>query len=66
MLHRLRICLFIVDGGNLIYSDHRPDPSWDGTSHGKDVNPGVFYYVFKGVCKNGKPLSKSGDVTLIR
>ncbi len=52
--------------GNLIYSDHRPDPSWDGTSHGKDVNPGVFYYVFKGVCKNGKPLSKSGDVTLIR
>jgi gliding motility-associated-like protein len=53
--------------GNLQYQENSNNPKWDGTSdRGGTVEVGVYLYVVKGICGNGKPFMKSGDVTLVR
>ena len=43
-----------------------PTYSWDGTSRGKPLNPGVYVYKLVARYIDDKPIVKFGDVTLIR
>jgi gliding motility-associated-like protein len=53
--------------GDLIYEENSANPHWDGTSvRGGLMNTGVFVYVLKGFCSNGRPFTKKGDVMLMR
>jgi gliding motility-associated-like protein len=53
--------------GDLQYEEISANPRWDGTSmRGGMMNNGVYVYVITGVCSNGKPFIKAGDVTLLR
>lgn len=53
--------------GDLQYEEKSAQPRWDGTSmRGGYMNSGVYIYVIRGICGNGKPFTKSGDITLIR
>lgn len=53
--------------GNLQYEEISANPRWDGTSsRGGMLNNGVYVYVVTGICSNGKPFIKAGDVALIR
>ena len=57
--------------GELVYQRYNfavnsLNQSWDGTSRGKELNPGVFIYTLRAVTKNDKILNLHGDVLLIR
>jgi gliding motility-associated-like protein len=53
--------------GDLQYEETSPHPHWDGTSmRGGLMNSGVYVYVLRGICSNGKAFIKKGDVTLLR
>jgi len=52
--------------GNLIFEDEGPNPLWDGTSKGKPVEEGVYFYKYEVVGINGKTYTGHGNVTLIR
>ena len=56
--------------GNQIFiaqSDGILAPRWNGNAlNGSRLDAGVYIYVLKGVCANGKPFVTSGDVTLVR
>ncbi|PHI18431.1 hypothetical protein CEQ90_17935 [Lewinellaceae bacterium SD302] len=38
---------------------------WDGRRNGKDLDPGIYLYVFESVCPDGN-IRKAGSVTLLR
>lgn len=53
--------------GGLIYESKSLDPQWDGRNQqGELLNPGVFVYLMRAVCSNGKQVKKYGEITLIR
>jgi gliding motility-associated-like protein len=53
--------------GDLQYEENAPHPHWDGTSmRGGLMNSGVYVYVLRGFCSNGRPFVKKGDVMLLR
>ena len=52
--------------GAEIFHDRSDSPKWDGTFKGKPVDPGVYIYVINGLCRQQKPFTKKGSVTLIR
>ncbi|MBL4625561.1 MAG: gliding motility-associated C-terminal domain-containing protein [Flavobacteriales bacterium] len=52
-------------GKRVFFSNHK-DHGWDGTYHGTDVNPGVYYYKVNATFLNGNYATEAGDVTLIR
>lgn len=52
--------------GNLVFSTTDPDGGWDGTYQGKDQPGGVYIYTVIGITIDGKPVNRSGNVTLIR
>jgi gliding motility-associated-like protein len=53
--------------GDLQYEENSANPHWDGNSmRGGLMNSGVYVYVLRGFCSNGRPFIKKGDVTLLR
>ncbi|MBP6185092.1 MAG: gliding motility-associated C-terminal domain-containing protein [Saprospiraceae bacterium] len=52
--------------GELIYLDEESPLLWDGRHKGSPMDPGVYVYVIKGICGNGKNILFKGDVTLLR
>lgn len=55
---------FVFQQFNFLPDD--PTYSWDGTSRGKPLNPGVYVYKLVARYIDDKPIVKFGDVTLIR
>ena len=47
--------------GRMVYQTKDLSAAWDGTSHGRDVAPGVYVYFLK-----GKEYSRKGTITVIR
>lgn len=48
------------------FQSNDPSYAWDGTSHGKPLNSGVFAYRLSVVFRDGVSVFYSGDITLIR
>jgi gliding motility-associated-like protein len=38
---------------------------WNGTFHGKPLEPGVYVYMLKATMINGETIQKSGDITIV-
>ena len=51
--------------GNRVYFSASSNGAWDGSYWEQPVNPGVFYYRFKYLCK-GEEVFDDGTVTLMR
>lgn len=47
---------------------HFTDPSqgWNGTKNGKNVTPGVYYYVIEAEGADGKRYKRSGDINILK
>jgi len=52
--------------GEKVFETTQQTTGWDGTYKGKDLNPGVFSYVYTINFDDGSTISKTGSVTLIR
>lgn len=52
--------------GEKVYESTSPASCWDGTSHGRPLNPDVFVYFIEARLISGKQESRHGRVTLIR
>jgi trimeric autotransporter adhesin len=53
--------------GNKMFYTNDPLLSWNSRApSGKYVVPGVYVYLIRGVCNDGKPYFKYGDVTVVR
>ncbi len=52
--------------GELVFETTDPDVGWDGTFRGEALPPDSYGYYFRGVCLNGQPYFKKGNVSLIR
>ena len=59
-------CWIFNRWGNQIIELTHPSQGWDGTYHGKLVNPGVYYYVIQAQGSDGKKYKLSGDINIIR
>lgn len=51
--------------GELIFRSTNPRIGWDGYVNGRLAPLGVYVWRFRGVCNNGQPVNKVGDVTLL-
>jgi len=52
--------------GNKVFESQDINKGWDGTYEGKALNPGSFVYYVTGKTLDGKPLTRKGNVTLVR
>ena len=52
--------------GELVFETHSLSDGWDGTFHGKKVDPGVFVYHLTMTCYNHEVFRKKGNITVIR
>lgn len=52
--------------GQMVYSNRNYSNNWDGTSNGKPLPDGTYYYVASYVLINGSRLDLRGDVTILR
>lgn len=52
--------------GNLMFEDEGINPLWDGTSKGKPVEEGVYFYKYEVIGLNGQTYTGHGSVTVIR
>jgi gliding motility-associated-like protein len=52
--------------GRLMFETHSIGEGWDGTVNGKPADQATYVYVLRGICTNGDPVQKSGNVTLLR
>lgn len=53
--------------GQSVFSSENPDFRWDGkTQNGKACPEGVYVYKISAISSNGKPINKSGTITLTR
>lgn len=52
--------------GNKVFETNQISQVWDGKYNGKEQSTGVFMYVLEVVFVNGKSVTESGDVSLIR
>ena len=52
--------------GNLVFETNQLDKGWDGYYKGKLQNSGIFIYTLDATFTNGKNVTESGDITLIR
>ncbi|MBL3657311.1 FG-GAP-like repeat-containing protein [Fulvivirga sediminis] len=57
------IVTIIDQTGNILYEAQPYNNDWDGTSNGKMLPDGVYYYVIK--C-DGSEVAKSGSITILR
>lgn len=58
-------CSIINRWGNLIYEYSDPNGKWDGTSNGKTVDEGVYFYIIKAVFESGEEVKLHGFVQVI-
>lgn len=59
-------CTIFNRWGNEIYSWTDPSKGWDGKYKGKEVNPGVYFYVLTAVGGDGKTHKKAGDINVLK
>ena len=59
-------CWIFNRWGNLVYEYTDPDGYWDGTSNGRSVDTGVYYFVLTAVGSDGEVHKRRGDITVIR
>lgn len=59
-------CWIFNRWGNLVYEYTDPEGYWDGTSHGREVDTGVYYYVITATGIDGTPYPRRGDITVLR
>jgi gliding motility-associated-like protein len=52
--------------GGKVYSNDRYTNNWDGTSNGKTLPDGTYYYIIKAALVNGEALFLRGNVTIMR
>lgn len=52
--------------GEKIFETNNANEYWDGTYHGKLLEPQVFVYYLKGTCINDEKFEAKGNITLIR
>lgn len=52
--------------GNLVFETHELNDGWDGYYQGKLQNTGVYIYLLEATFEDGKFVSESGDISLIR
>lgn len=64
-LVKFRCTIFDSHGTKIFYFD-RPESGWDGTHNGKQVAPGVYYYVIEAEGADGRKYKKGGDINIIR
>ena len=48
------------------FTPNEPSNGWDGTNHGKILNPGVFVWITKMEFEDGNVKTFSGEITLLR
>lgn len=58
-------CWIFDRNGHEIFSFDSPDLGWDGKRNGKNVKPGVYYYVIQALGADGKRYKRSGDINII-
>jgi gliding motility-associated-like protein len=52
--------------GEMVFNSNEAGDTWDGTYKGAKQNPGVFFYIVELQLLDGRRLTLSGDVTLLR
>ena len=52
--------------GNELFKFDDPSQGWDGKYKGKDVNPGVYFYVIEAEGADGKKYKKGGDINIVK
>lgn len=68
---RVRMLRVYDRWGNLVFEragfhPGQPEEGWDGTANGEPVNPGVFVWYAEVEMRDGRVLTRKGDVTVIR
>jgi gliding motility-associated-like protein len=59
-------CWIFNRWGNLVYEFTNPDEGWDGKSHGREVDTGVYYCVVTATGSDGKKYTRRSDITILR
>lgn len=59
-------CWIFDRQGHEIFQFDNPAIGWDGKSKGKNVKPGVYYYVIQATGSDGKKYKKSGDINILK
>jgi gliding motility-associated-like protein len=52
--------------GEIMFESTDITKGWDGTYHGSVLDPAVFVYYIKAICRDKETFIKKGNVTLIR
>lgn len=52
--------------GQKMFETRDQNVGWDGTYHGKKLDPAVFGWYITGTCEQGQKFFKKGNVTLLR
>jgi gliding motility-associated-like protein len=52
--------------GQKVFETRDQNNGWDGTYHGKKLDPAVFGWYIEGTCEPGEKFFKKGNVTLLR
>lgn len=52
--------------GNRVYFTNNIEQGWDGTDHGSPSPEGVYIWIVTATTKDGEPVTKSGNITLVR
>jgi len=52
--------------GQLVFETTDPSQKWDGIFNGTLAEQGVYAWIAEGFCQSGKPIKKTGNVTLLR
>jgi gliding motility-associated-like protein len=52
--------------GEEVFSSTNNNRQWDGTVDGKNPQPDVYGYYYRGVCLTGTTIIKKGDITIVK
>ena len=58
-------CTIFDRYGNELFRFTDPSKGWDGKYKGKNVKPGVYFYVIEATGTDGKKYKKGGDINII-
>lgn len=59
-------CTIFDRYGNELFRFTDPSIGWDGKYKGKEVSPGVYFYVIEAEGADGKKYKKGGDINIIK